>query len=93
MLSGEIDFERISEVREAFADALAVAEGRLVELNLADVTFIDSSGLGALLDARTRCQALETKFVIADVPDRIRQVFVLTGLAVLLESLPEPPGA
>jgi anti-sigma B factor antagonist len=72
---------------------LATAETRRFELDLAGVTFIDSSGLGMVVDARTACESQGTTFTITGVPDRIRRVFVLSGLEMLLASPPEAPSA
>jgi anti-anti-sigma factor len=47
-LSGEIDTYTAPDVRAAFED-LAVAPGQKVVVDLRDVTFLDSSGLGAVI--------------------------------------------
>lgn len=93
VLSGEIDYEKLPQVRQAVSRALATVEARRFELDLADVTFIDSSGLGMVVDARRACDSQGTSFTIIGVPDQIRRVFTLSGLEVFLESTPEAPSA
>ena len=91
--SGEIDYEALPQIRQVVSEALTAAEGRRVEFDLAGVTFIDSSGLGMVVDARTACESQGTTFTITGVSDRVRRVFVLSGLEMLLASTPEPPSA
>jgi anti-sigma B factor antagonist len=51
--SGEIDLATASSFRTALIDAVADRAGDLV-VDLSDVTFMDSTGLGALVSARRR---------------------------------------
>jgi anti-sigma B factor antagonist len=78
---GEIDVENAYEIREAVAAQLA--GGRLptrIELNLQDVTFIDSVGISALVAAFQLAGVSEVKLVVTR-PSRFahRQLWV-TGL-------------
>jgi anti-sigma B factor antagonist len=50
---GEIDIARISEFRDALSDASRSDAARLV-VDLSQVSFIDSSGLGALVELHHR---------------------------------------
>lgn len=78
VLTGEIDIsvhERFREVwdRDRRSD-VAIA------VDMAGVTFIDSSGLRILYDARRATPEGETP-VLVDVPDRVRWIIDVTGLA------------
>ena len=52
-LAGELDLYNAEEVRAALLEACADEPSVLV-LDLADVTFIDSTALGVLIEARSR---------------------------------------
>jgi anti-sigma B factor antagonist len=52
-LTGELDLYNANEVRDALLAACAEKPERLV-VDLAGVTFIDSTALGVLIEARTR---------------------------------------
>jgi anti-sigma B factor antagonist len=52
-LVGELDLYNAPEVREALLEVCADPPDRLV-VDLADVDFIDSTGLGVLIEARTK---------------------------------------
>ena len=46
-LTGEIDLSTVDQLRNMLSDS----DGYTIELDMADVTFVDSTGLHALLDA------------------------------------------
>ena len=55
-LAGEVDTYTVPDVRAAF-DAVALAPGTTVVVDLREVTFIDSSGLGAVIGLYHRARA------------------------------------
>ena len=87
--SGEIDVENAYEIREAVAAQLA--DGRLarIELNMQDVTFIDSVGISALVAAFQLAGVSDVKLIVTR-PSRFahRQLWV-TGLLGLFGN-PQP---
>jgi len=56
--SGEIDVENAYTVKDAVADQLADNRPERIELNMQDVTFIDSVGISLLLTTRERLKEL-----------------------------------
>ena len=89
LLKGEIDVENAYEIREAVAAQLADATPSRIELNLQNVTFIDSVGISAMVGAFQLAQVSGVKLV-ATRPSRFahRQLWV-TGLLGLFGS-PQP---
>ena len=89
--SGEIDVENAYEIREAVAGLLADGRPARIELNMQDVTFIDSVGISALVAAFQLAQVSEVKLVVTR-PSRFahRQLWV-TGLLGLFGN-PMPHG-
>ena len=88
---GEIDVENAYEIREAVATQLSVGRLVRIELNLQNVTFIDSVGISALVAAFQLAQVSEVKLVVTR-PSRFahRQLWV-TGLLGLFGN-PQPVG-
>ena len=91
--NGEIDVENAYEIREAVAAQLT--EGQLperIELNMQNVTFIDSVGISALVAAFQLAAVSDVKLVVTR-PSRFahRQLWV-TGLLGLFGN-PMPHGS
>ena len=87
--SGEIDVENAYEIREAVAAQLTSAPPGRIELNMRNVSFIDSVGISALVAAFQLASVSDVKLVVTQ-PSRFahRQLWV-TGLLGLFGS-PEP---
>jgi anti-anti-sigma factor len=64
---------------------LAAPDTKAVVLDLAEVTFIDSAGLGSLLAIRERAQQLGIDLAIARVSDRVQRILDATGLGEIAE--------
>lgn len=84
--AGEIDLSTVGELRAAVTEA-AEACDRL-RLDLSDVDFIDSTGLGVLLELRStlRARNITLEIVAGDGP--VRQAVEITGLGELLAHTP-----
>jgi anti-sigma B factor antagonist len=87
--SGEIDVENAYEIREAVAGQLADGHPVRIELNMQDVTFIDSVGISALVAAFQLAAVSDVKLIVTR-PSRFahRQLWV-TGLLGLFGN-PQP---
>jgi len=81
-LSNALCSGRLDEVRIAFRRATAVSEN--VNLNLEQVTYIDSAFLGLLLMLRKHVQAGGHSFQITHVTKGLRKVFYWCGMEYLL---------
>jgi len=81
-LSGEIDFSNSSEVR-AWLRTFCAAENIGVILDLSNVSYIDSSGLAVLIEARKLLKAENRSIRISAVSDQVRKLFSLTQIGDL----------
>jgi anti-sigma B factor antagonist len=82
---GEIDVATSPLLRSEFATVLA-REPKEITLDLHDVSFIDSSGLGVLVGALKRLrESGGDRFVIVGAQDAVRKIFSITGLNTLFE--------
>jgi anti-anti-sigma factor len=80
VLSGEVDLSIAPSLRDSGAEmAKAIAPGRL-EIDLGDVTFIDSSGLGALISLRNTTQQCGARLVLVRVSPVVARFFELAGV-------------
>jgi anti-sigma B factor antagonist len=77
-LGGELDLYNAQEVREALAEASADSPQRIV-VDLGEVEFIDSTGLGMLIEARTRL-ANRRAFLLAAPGLETRRALEISGL-------------
>lgn len=81
VLSGEIDILVADELRAAGVEvASRVASGSRVEIELGSVTFIDSTGLGALVAVRNRVKESNGTVVLMNASPAIARVIELAGL-------------
>jgi anti-sigma B factor antagonist len=80
---GELDLATAPEVLEQVVGTLGPPVSA-VTLDLGGVTFLDSSGLGALLAAGRRCADVGTTLRLESVPNHARRVIEITGVAELL---------
>jgi anti-sigma B factor antagonist len=76
---GEIDLVTAQRLEQAADDALDQGTHDLW-IDLSDVEFIDSTGIHALLQVRSRVEALNRRLAIICPVGPIRRAFGLTGL-------------
>jgi anti-sigma B factor antagonist len=79
-------------LRTVVADLVAAGRTRIA-INLADVTFIDSSGLGALVGALKATRTAGGDLRIAAAATQVVQVLRLTNLDRVLQVHPTAEGA
>jgi len=82
-LSGEIDLESVAELRSAIASATAGHPDRLV-LDMSGVSFVDSSGIHALIDATE----LAGSVCLRSPSRQVRCVIEIVGLTRMLSVEP-----
>lgn len=78
-VSGEFD---LAAVEEFLSAALGCLENTadVCEIDLGAVTFIDSSGLGALVRVRKAAHDRGKEVVLTNVPPAVSRLFEVTGL-------------
>lgn len=86
-LTGEIDFASTPAVRERLLAALG-CDAKEIVLHLADLAYIDSSGLALFIEARKLLAESGRTIRIADISEQVRKLFRLTQLGELF-GLPE----
>jgi len=89
ILSGELDLATAGALHEAVAEQLATGGVGELVLDLAKVSFLDSSGLGALLRIRGEVLAAGGNLRVSAVARGPARVIAIAGLADTL-GLAEP---
>jgi anti-sigma B factor antagonist len=88
-LSGEVDLSWSQSVRRAVLDALDAAP--VVGVDLSAVSYIDSSGIAALVEGFQNARTRGRRFALVAVSDAVRAVLELARLdrVFLLVSTPD----
>lgn len=91
-LHGEVDVLTVDRVRQSLSEAIAAQPAEIV-VDLADLSFIDSTGLGALIFGFQRARDRGIPFRLAHPTPAVRQVLILSGLleVVTLTDPTTPP--
>jgi anti-sigma B factor antagonist len=66
--------------------ALAERDEKQILLNMADITYVDSSGLGELVAAYTRVSKLGGELKLLNLTERVTELMVITKLLTVFES-------
>jgi anti-sigma B factor antagonist len=77
-VAGELDVATAPSLNEALAQAEA-GDARVIVVDLADVSFIDSTGLHAILAAHARSQRNGNRLCLARCSEPVERLFELTG--------------
>ncbi|GAA2492087.1 STAS domain-containing protein [Winogradskya humida] len=80
---GEIDFSNSDEVAQGIRDAVSQDSPEQIRIDLSDATFIDSTGLGALIEGYRAATEAGCRFVVTNPSDNFRRVLAVTGLTEL----------
>jgi anti-sigma B factor antagonist len=89
-LTGELDLAGVDQF-ERLLNADQNAEAATFVLDMRELTFIDSSGLRAVIMADQRVRAEGGRFIVVRGPDRVNEVLEMTGVAQRIELVDEPP--
>jgi anti-sigma B factor antagonist len=90
-LTGELDMAGADQFERLLA-ADQTSEAETFVLDMRELSFIDSSGLRALIMADRRVRAEGRRFIVVRGPDRVNQVLEMTGVAQRIDLVDEPPG-
>jgi len=86
-LAGEVDMSQSPSVHQALVEVLEKQPKRLV-IDLTEVSYMDSSGVGILVDALRRVRVNGGKVALAGVAPRVLSVLQITKLDQFFEIHP-----
>ena len=79
-LIGELDLSVAPDFRLVMEPLVGDSEIDLV-INLKDLKYIDSTGIGILLSILKARHGMNARFVVDEVPTQIQRLFDMTGIA------------
>ncbi|MCL1893460.1 MAG: STAS domain-containing protein [Holophagaceae bacterium] len=79
-VKGKVNFEVTAQLREAVKETIATHQPKLLVINLEGVSFIDSSGLGLLVAARSSIDKINGRLHLCNLPSQVMKVFDQTNL-------------
>lgn len=83
-MSGELDLSSVTAFRERVDGELRATGAPNLVLNLRNLDFVDSTGLGAILGRMRQITSGGGKMVLASVPPRVMSMLEMAGLASLI---------
>ncbi|MEH2196288.1 MAG: STAS domain-containing protein [Nostoc sp.] len=86
-LKGNLNATTSQEFRQNITEILEIG-AKIVLVDFKDVTFMDSSGLGALVLAFKTLRAADTKLVLCSINEQVRILFELTNMDKVFEIFP-----
>jgi len=92
-LSGKIVLgEGDGQIRDRIKDLLADGQRKIL-LNLGDITYIDSSGLGALISCYTTTKREGGQLRLVNLTKRIQDLLAITKLITVFDTYESEPEA
>jgi anti-sigma B factor antagonist len=92
VLQGELDLDSAPDLRRALLDAINQGHHMIV-VDLTEATFIDSSGLGVLVNALRRLHGVDGELRVAAGRRSITTAIEMSGLDKLLGLFPDVDSA
>lgn len=78
-VSGEVDVSNAAELRKALDEALANATDA-IEVDLSEVSYIDSTGIGVLVGAWHRASDANLSLVVTNPQRNVARVLAMLGV-------------
>jgi anti-sigma B factor antagonist len=86
-LLGTVDVSTVDQLRQRTMTLLE-RDVPAIALDLAHVTFVDSSGLGALLGGKKRALEKNVGYLLLDCPAPLQRLLALVGLDQVIDFCP-----
>lgn len=83
-VAGEIDAFTAPQLREELA-ALADGNRKTITVNLQDVTYLDSTGLGVFVGLFKQMKNNGGELRLTELSDRLQRLFEITGLSHVMQ--------
>jgi anti-anti-sigma factor len=90
-LHGEVDYATAQHFREEVSAVLAKGVVQVIVVDLAGVSFLDSTGVGTLVVARRICAECGVRLQMRSVNPFIARLFAVLGVSDIL-GVPPPAG-
>ena len=84
-LNGEIDHHSAVIIRSRIDERIIEKSPRRLVLDLSNIDFMDSSGLGLIMGRYAKVKAIGGTFAVQNPNERIVKIFKLAGLEKIVE--------
>jgi len=91
-LKGEIDLHVSPSVTASLNEMIEKKPKRVV-VDLSDVSYIDSAGLAALIQAMQKVEGYGGKFMLAGLQETVRSIFEISRLDQVFQIFPDADAA
>jgi anti-sigma B factor antagonist len=91
-LKGEIDLHVSPSVTASLNQMIEKKPERMV-VDLSEVTYIDSAGLAALIEAMQKVEGYGGKFLLAGLQETVRSIFEISRLDQVFQIFPDADAA
>ncbi|PZS20520.1 MAG: hypothetical protein DLM57_01180 [Pseudonocardiales bacterium] len=89
-LAGELDLAGARAMRTAGFAALAEPGCSTLILDVAKLTFVDSTGIGCWIELRKHARQHDQRFVLRGPSDNLTRILTMAGLASILDVVGHP---
>ena len=91
VVRGDVDLATVGALRGELTGALG--RGEKVVLDLREVSFMDTQGLAAVIEAEQASAASGTRLVVVRAPETVHRLFDMIGLSDRLTVVDDPAAA
>lgn len=84
-LKGELDHHTAQQLRQQAEQSMEQYQIQHIVLNLAELQFMDSSGLGVILGRYKQVQKNEGEMIICAISPAVKRLFEMSGLYKILK--------
>ena len=87
--SGRLDVTNVNQFRREVSD-IAITKPKFLLINLKDISFMDSSGLGALVAALKTIRTAGGEVILCSLADQVQMLFDLTSMGTIFKIYSSP---
>lgn len=87
-VSGELDLSVTAQLNAAL-DPIVSCPDKILILDLKNLKYIDSTGIGIIISVLKIRVAIQAKFIVREIPPAIKRLFDLTGISGFLTEAAE----
>jgi anti-sigma F factor antagonist len=92
-LQGELDHHTSDEIRGKISGVIDEQQIRYLVLNVENLTFMDSSGLGVILGRYKQLKEIGGELIVCAPPPPVKRLFELSGLFKIVRFEPSETAA
>ena len=89
LLDGELVESTVEYTRDKLDEVMAQTKAEKIVLNLADLRFMDSTGIGVLIGRYKKMKVRNIPIYILNPSDQAERIFYMTGLYTLMPRFQE----